>query len=115
MGDLQTTLQTAGQLGATQGLYLVGTTLLRVQADGTLAELTAAAQTTVSGYTLPTAIDYGADLQTETELRAQAASVVGNLRAYLALGSPTLVQSAALLKLMARVQLYQIHERFPDL
>lgn len=108
-------LRASGHVTDPGGLALENLTLLRGDAQGALTDLPPAAQAVVNAYAPPTSIDYGSDLQTDDEMAASADTAIQNLRAYLALATPTAAQSGAALKVVIRAVLFLIRWRFPNL
>ncbi len=61
----------------------------------------------------PPVPDYGGDVDTEQVFWEQAQTAVQNLRAYIALSSPTAAQTVAVVKLLCRIVLFFIRRMFP--
>jgi hypothetical protein len=106
---LAAALEAAGHLPPARGLNLNDRTLLTSDANGNLIELSQPAQAFVNGYTpppAPAAPDFGTDLATPDQLRAQVAGIVSNLTTFIDAPSPTNAQVVAAVKLNARINRY---------
>lgn len=92
-----------------------GRTLLHTYtANGQREDLPAAAAPVVAAHLPPpppAVPDYGSDLQAPREFAEQAAVAVANLRAYLALPTPTGAQTTAAVKLLCRIAIYLIRQQ----
>jgi hypothetical protein len=100
------------------GLVLTGTTLLTGDAGGSLAELSPEAQAFVASYTpaaAPATPSYGSDLMTDDQTKAQAATLVTQLRQYIGLAAPTAAQQKSWENGVSKILIYLIHDRFPGL
>jgi hypothetical protein len=96
------------------GLCLIGDELLTYDATGALIDLPPLASAVIDAHVEPTDPPvpvFGSDTPTDREYLQQAANVVSDLRAYLALPSPTNAQTITAFRLVVRVVLYLIRQQ----
>jgi hypothetical protein len=118
LDPLTAQLRTAGHLSASQGLQVDGRMLVTSDAAGNPLELSSAAQALVTAFVPPAAPaspNYGADLMTDDDLQAVAAVLTAQLRAYIALPTPSAAQRKAWEDGISKIAVYLLHYRFPQL
>lgn len=117
LSQLEAELTAAG-VAVPHHLGLAGDDLHTYDAAGAAAELPAGAAAVVAAHVpppLPTSPNYGADLMTDEQAQAQAATLVQNLRQYIGLASPTLAQTNQATQALSKIAIYLIRQRFPGL